>query len=1088
MRFLLLGPVSVEVQGQRHSLPRAQNRGMLALLALNPGRAMSPRAVTDAMWGGAGPESARTQVYGAIRQIRYLLAQLGHPNVLSSDRFGYRLNVEPDTIDASRFERLVGQARAAAKVGEHEQAERLLRHGLELFTGKPLFDAAGAYVESTRARLADARLTAVEDLADLELSHGRPELVVADLTALVQENPLRERLRTRLMLALYRSGQPADALRIAREYRKHLAEQQGLDPGLDITELEHRILGADPSLRGRRDATREQLAAAPAPAAPAAAVPAQLPADIPDFTGRADALRQLSDLLDSGGGGRAVPVAVLTGTAGVGKTALATHWACRNRARFPDGQLYLDLRGFAPATPLSPIEALARLLHALGIPQSAIPHDEESAAALYRTVLADRRVLVVLDNARSASQVRPLLPGGAGKTVLVTSRDQLAGLVASEGARRITVDVLPARESMSLLARRLGTAHVDDEPAYAAELADLCAHLPLALCIAAANLAGHPHQSLADYVDVLREGNRLSALTVDGETDSAVRSAFDLSYDALPDEARLLFRRLGHIPGPDFDDATAAALAATTPESARRVLLRLTAAQLVHEPAAGRYAVHDLLRLYAAERLRDDTDTERAATEARLYAHYVDRMSAAANRLYPQVLHIPRATSRSAGVPFDEESAAIAWLEAERPNLIAAIHHAAEHGPRRVAWLLADALRGHFWLSMNMVDWPVAAMSALTAAESDGDLLGQAAARLSLGQLSALAGRPDDAIRHDEEAIRLSQLVGWTDCETAAVGSLAIAYWQSGQPRPAIEHFLRALELSRKTGRWQGEAVYLGNLGVAYAELGQLALASTTLAQGLALYRKMGSRSGEALSLGNLGEAERQLGLLDSAAEHLVEAVAIDQEIGSRHGEVASRRSLGAVHRDGGRLAEAAEHVQAALVLARETGHRRQEPIVLDTLASIEVATGRYADAIGHGEQALVLARELGDQAVEASICSRLANAYRLIGEHGSAKEYGERGLHLARAYGSRALEGRALVALAAIHLELGNRDEATSCAAEAVDVQRETGHRLGHARALIVLGRALAPEGAAHWRAALALLDGTGAPEVDEVRAFLDG
>jgi hypothetical protein len=392
-----------------------------------------------------------------------------------------------------------------------------------------------------------------------------------------------------------------------------------------------------------------------------------LPADVTAFTGRRRQLEALDGLLESGADTTAVVISAIAGTAGVGKTGLAVHWAHRVRDRFPDGQLYVNLRGYAPTPPASPLEALAGVLRALGVAAEQVPVETEQAAGLYRTLLADKRMLVLLDNARDPDQVRPLLPGGPGSLVVVTSRHRLSGLVVKEGACRLTLDVLTPEEANQLLARLLGETRVHAEPAAAAELARACAHLPLALRIAAATLADRPQLSIAGYVAELGQGDRLGALAVDGDEQAAVRAAFDLSYAALAPGARRLFRLLGLVPGPEVTADAAAALTGTLPERAARLLDRLAAAHLIDQDTAGRFAFHDLLRLYAAERARhEDTGEERKAATRRLLDWYLHTVDAAARMLYPDKLRLPLplAEAPRPATPFADHRGALAWCEA----------------------------------------------------------------------------------------------------------------------------------------------------------------------------------------------------------------------------------------------------------------------------------------------------------------------------------------------------------------------------------------------------------------------------------------
>jgi tetratricopeptide (TPR) repeat protein len=704
--------------------------------------------------------------------------------------------------------------------------------------------------------------------------------------------------------------------------------------------------------------------------------------------------------------------------------------------------------------PLDPVQVVAGFLAALGVPPEQIPTELEQAAARYRTRLADKRVLVVLDNAHDVEQVRPLLPGSPGCLVLVTSRQRLAGLVARDGARHLALDVLTPREAHALLAGALGAERVAAEPDAAAELARLCAWLPLALRIGAANLTVAPQRSLAELVDELNQGNRLAALEVEGDEQATVRAAFDHSYRALNRPARRLFRLLGLVSGPDVSAQAAAALAQITPERAEGLLGRLTDAHLLTQPTPGRYAFHDLLRAYAIEQAHtQDTHVERDQATQRLLDFYLHTTDAAARLLYPHVLRLPLPPSDTPppATRFDRRARAQAWLDAERPNLVAAIGHAAAHGPRPAAWRLADALRGYFWLRMHTVDWLAVAHAGLAAADADGELRGQAAAHLSLAAFHHRQSEHEHAIAHSMRAAALSQQTGWLQGQSTALGNLGLGDLELGQPQQAADHLTHALGIDRHTGWLAGQAVKLTNRGVALLELGRLHEAADDAAQALEHYRRLGSRSGEAMALTNLGETDHLLGRLQAALDHVARALSLFREVGDRRGEAEILCLLAAVHRDRGRTTRALELAEAAVALARDLGDRKYEASALDTLATIHQRLGRPDQALACAQQALALAHEAG---------------YRLHESH-------------------------ALTTLAGIQLDQGQHQQARKHAKQALDLHRATGQRLGQARSLVTLGRAMQATGdndtaRGHFTEALALFSECGSPEAGQVQTFL--
>ncbi|HKE52258.1 MAG TPA: NB-ARC domain-containing protein, partial [Actinomycetes bacterium] len=493
-------------------------------------------------------------------------------------------------------------------------------------------------------------------------------------------------------------------------------------------------------------------------------MPAQLPRDIGGFTGREADLAWLSSMtVADPRPALAARICVVTGTAGVGKTALAVCWGHRVSDRFPDGQLYLDLHGHGPAAPMRPIQALTRFLHALGVPHERVPAEEAEAAGLYRTRLAGRRVLVLLDNAGTAEQVRPLLPATSGCVAIVTSRDRLTGLVARDGARRLDLGALSSDEAVALLAHTLGAAAVEEEPGAARELVTLCGGLPLALRIAAANLTDHRH-GLGGYVRRFAGSGRLASLAIEEDETSSVRVAFHYSYAALPPEQRRIFRLLGLIPGPDTTRATTGALAGVGPDAVTHALDGLAAAHLIEQPLAGRYRFHDLIRLFAIERATEEcAPAARAAAVGRLFGYYLAGVDAAARQAYPHVVRAePAAGSAGAVEPsprpeFGDEATAMAWLDAELPNLLAAARHAVQAGPSEVAWRLADALRGFFWIRRLLPEWLAVTEAGLTAATANGDPQALAAMHLSFGLAYRSIADYPTALPHLDQTVSLSR-------------------------------------------------------------------------------------------------------------------------------------------------------------------------------------------------------------------------------------------------------------------------------------------------------------------------------------------
>jgi DNA-binding SARP family transcriptional activator len=1051
MRFGVLGPVEVWDGQRRVPVGGPQQRGLLAVLLLRANQVVSVDRLVDSLWGDQPPATARGLLQGCVAGLRRVLREAGVAGRLETAAPGYRLRVEPGELDLDRFEQLAGEA---DRVGDPVRAGELLAQALAVWRGPALdgVDLAGSQAEV--ARLEERRLAVREQRIDLGLQRGAGPELAGELQALVQAHPLRERLWAQLMLSLYEADRRADALDAYQRLRRTLVEQLGVEPAASVQQL-HRTILAGGDARAENPA-RSPAASPPGPAD--AMVPAQLPAAAAGFAGRADALKRLDELLADAGQG--LRVGIISGMAGVGKTTLAIHWGHGVRDRFADGQLYVNLRGYSTSPPMPVIEALTGFLQALGVPAEQVPTEPDPAAALYRSLLADRRILVMLDNAHSLEQVRPLLPGGDGCLVLVTSRDMLRGLVAAEGAAHLGLDVLNSDEAGELLRRVLDRERVLAEPATAAELARLCGYLPLALRIAAANLRLHPRWRIADQVSQLAGDDRLGELTVDRDETAAVRAAFDLSYDSLDSPGRRLFRLLGLVPGPDFTAQVAAAAGRIPLGDATRQLDRLAAAHLIEQRSPDRFGLHDLLRVYAVECVRrEDTVEEREATARDLAGWYLRSADAAAAILYPEKIRLPLPAVESppalAPLVFDSPAQALSWLDTERSNLVAVVTSAATAGPRPAAWRLASVLYGYFYLSMYTHDWRVVARSGLAAALAAGDLPGQAAQLLSLGALYERTGDYSRAGTHYARALALSQRAGWLEGHAVALANLGILHRRGGRLQAAAEHYTRALEIDRRSGWRPGIAARLVSLGNIYAELGQLARAAEHYTEALEVNRETGSRSGQAIMRANLGQCCLLLGRIDEAIDLFTAARELNQEIGDRDLVADNHRALATAHRDAGRYGLALDLARTAVALVRETGGRRYEADALNALGSIHLCLDQVDQALEHHRTALELARATGERLHETSALVGLSAVHIELGEVPPGLAQATEAVTLARRHSYRLLEGPATIALAAAHLAAGEPDRAAEEARRAVELCRTTGQRLDEARADRLLGQA---------------------------------
>jgi tetratricopeptide (TPR) repeat protein len=997
---------------------------------------------------------------------------------------GYVLETDADRIDLHRFRDWVATSRELPD----GPAADLLNSALSLWRDKAFADmtSTSPWLHNLADTLEQERIAALLRRNDLALARGDHAELLPELHELCAAYPLDERLAAQHMLALYRCGRQADALAAYSTARSVLAAELGLDPSQDLIDLRQRILNSDPVLT-------LQSPAPPPPAQPQPRwlAPQQLPTGTIDFTGRDAELSEL-DATMHGEAFRlagAVPVITIDGTPGVGKTALAVQFGRRIATHYPDGQLFARLRAHQLAPPMTPMDVLTQFLKALGVAPERIPLDVDEAAALYRTLLANRRVLVVLDDASGPDQVRPLLPGNPDCAVLVTSRNRLSALVAKDGARRLTLDLLSEQAALALLGRIVGADRVAAEPAAATQLVRTCVRLPLALRIAAANLAADDDTSIAGYVTRLLHGDRLGALEVEGDREAAVRTAFDLSYRALRPNARLLFRRLGLLPGPDFTADIAAVPAGFAVTETEGLLRTLTTAHLVETVSNGRYRCHDLLRIFAVERLADDDGADREASRQRLHEYYLHAVDSVARLAYPHMLRLPAdpPARPPQAVEFADVNAALTWLDVELPGVMALVAQTAEHGPRRVAWTLAHSLRGYFLLRRNATDWRAVATTALHAAEADDDPHGITAAELSIADLHWTVGSHAEATDGYLRAVDLAKRMDWPAAEATGLGNLGSVQVERGELGLAGEHYQEALDRYRSLGNQGAQAVMLSNLGNVHWELGSLATAAEYFSAALALHDELGALAARANTLLNLGSVQHDLGRFGEAIDNLRAATDLSRQVGGRADEATALEHLADVHCDVGRYTEALELAGAALDLAVDIGARRIEAMAMNAIGSIRCRLGEPAIAVEHHQMALELAVTMDDRRSETEALIGLATAMLDLGEVGAAARYAQRALTAAGRLGYRLLTARSLLALGAVMLRDGRTEIATDHTSAALDIFHTAGAALGEGRARSQLGSCLAAAGDEagardERRKALELLSGIGAPEADAI------
>ncbi|MCR6487558.1 tetratricopeptide repeat protein [Amycolatopsis sp. OK19-0408] len=1008
MRYRLLGPVAVLGDTGAFRPGGQKQTSVLAALLLSPNRVVTEDRLIDLTWGENAPPSVRGRLQVHISELRKLLGR----DVILRRAPGYVIEVAPGERDVDVFDDLVAQARATSGPA----AVAHLRSALALWDG-PLGGVSEALAEHEGPALAERRLVALEELYEQELASGRHGEVVGELRQLVGEHPFRERLRAALMLALHRCGRTPEALEAYSRAHELLVDELGIEPGQALQDLRLRIL------RGEGE---------PAPPAPVAPRPAELPLDVRGFAGRAPELAALDEPGD---------VWVITGTAGVGKTALAVHWAHTARARFPDGQLYVNLRGFdADDEPLTPAAALAQLLRTLGVDLRDVPPGLDDQSKLYRSLLADRQALVVLDNARDVAQVLPLLPSSG--RVLVTSRHRLDELVARTGARSLGLGQLREDDSRALLSALLGE-RTEAEPEAAAELARLCGHHPLALRIAAANTGT---ASIGELVDELR-GDPLAQLGFDGEGESAVAKAFSVSYQALTPALRQAFRLLALVPGADFTAVDAAALLAVPAPEATRLLRGLAAANLVEAHAPRRYRFHDLARRYAEQCVRAEEDeAARESAWERLFTGYCAAADAAAALLGARIVALPREDAPVARSPiaFTEAAEAVAWLDVEVPNLSAALRQAATRGPYPGAWYLADALRRFFHDHGRRAEWLELAPIVLRAARDRGAQPAEALVHLSVGGAYFREGQHEAGIRHSEKAVQASRACGWRECEATAVANLGSMLEWTGRLSEAVEHSRRAIQLFRELANSSGEALALNSLSCHYRQLGRLEQAEDCLFEAVALCRKEDLPFWEAANLADLGGVLLAAGRLDETARAADQSLAEFRRLGSSFGEATALNVLSALRTARGEHADAVRTAEEALASVRRDGDRQVEAAALIALGRAAEGAGDLVTAERVLREALELTAESGLRGQLAEASATLASVLAAAGRAPEAGDHARAALDTARAGGYRLLEAEALLALAAVEAAAGRPTLAEGTAREARGLYRSVAHATG--------------------------------------------
>lgn len=972
----VLGPVQLrDAAGEWRSPAGPQLRLVLAFLALSAGHLVPAGDLVDVLWEDRPPPSARASLQILITRVRKALA--GVPECMI-ERYGegYQLHLSPGLADVLVFRSLVAAARQAR---DDQHAIAVLSQALMLWRGPAVADVPGTMrVESIRSGLAEEHLSAVQERFGRLLTAGRDTEAAAEIPFMLARHPFAERLAGMLMTAWYRGGRQAEALQVFRDLRDRLVRELGVEPGDELRRLHQRMLSGDPALARPAGPTRALLRVAdPAGSAGAVSagtasggvvdaesghglrtvhqqtstryadqlpppdnadagqrgapdattvVPRQLPAAPAHFAGRQRELTSLTGRLGASAGGGPTILAI-SGIPGVGKTALALHWAHQVQQRFPDGQLYVNLRGFdASSASVTPAEAISGFLECTGVDASQVSPRLDARAALYRSLLADKRMLIVLDNARDEAQVRPLLPGSPTCLVLVTSRNELIGLIAAEGACPVKLDVLTEPEAQQLLAGRLGAGRVAAEAAAVTEVTALCARLPLALAIAAARAVTRPTSPLACIADGLRSvRHRLDSLDV-GDEATNIKAVFSWSYRLMSEPAARMFRLLGVHTGPDISVAAAASLAVVSAQSAGAALSELLRAGLVQEQAPGRFTMHDLLRAYTADL---GNETERHEGRRRALDHYLHTARTAVGLVYPAARQITVAPPGPDAAPerLTGSGPALAWLQAEHQVLLAATAAAADFGFDDHAWQLAAVLREYLARRGHYIDWTKSQQVALAAARRLGDDAAQALALRSAGEALIQLGSWQDARSHLLDSLtmygNLRDDAGQASCHC----SMAQLSGSQGDHARALYHAQHALRLYRAAGDLAGQASALNGVGWDYALLGNNQRALRYCNKALELHRGAGNRFGEAMTLDSLGFCYHQAGRHGEAIMFYQQALGAYADIDDRYCRANTLIRLGETHQASGNLQAAHDNWQQAAKILDDLHHHDAEAV-----------------------------------------------------------------------------------------------------------------------------------------------------------------
>ena len=1024
LEFRVLGPIELWSDGRRCDLGPARARSILAMLLLAPRTVVPGPALIDRLWDTRPPPKARESLSAYIARLRASLrAALGDRVPLAGRGHGYVLEVDPELVDLHQFRRLRRQAGALAASGDYEPAAGLLREADGRWRGPALAGIRGDWVARTRDGLEEERRAAIQERVECELELGRHGELVGELGHLLAQYPLDETFIAHQMTALYWSGRPGEALRLYRDTRRRLVDEQGTEPGPALAGLHQRILGRDP-----------QLAVRPAGHRPGrGARPDTLPPEAAEFVGRRAELRLLAEEH-----GRSPRVVVIEGMPGVGKTALAGRAARLLAGQYPDGTLYLSLHAHDPgAPPLDPAEALHRLLRMLSVPASQIPAPVGERAALWRAQLSRRRAIVVLDDAGRPDQVRPLLPVAGQCLVLVTTRRALPEV----GARTLTLDLLPVDDAVTLFRRIAGEGRTPDVAQVTAAVG-LCGRLPLAIQLAAARVARDPLPGLAGLIEELspppaRPGGAGAAARPE------VTAAFDLSYGALEPGHQRFFRRLGISPCAGVSLPAAAALDGCTLAEAEKGVAALLDQHLLARAADGQFRFHDLIREYAAIRAeRDDPQAEQRQAVGRLLDYYLHTADRADRVLHPfrRRMPVPGTGRPAAGPALGTAPDAAAWLESEWRNLLQAARHAGRHEWQQrcadLTHVLADFLEtGAYW-----DEAATAHAAALQAGRDLADPARIARAALALSSVRQQTGQYERALPLAQEAAEICRSLADRRGEAEALDQIGMAHSRATRSREALAYFLEARIRYREAADQRGVAATLSHSGIACWQLGRPAEALAHLRDALARYRGLGDRRGEAKTLNNLGNIYLYGGYHRDALDAYQDSRAIFSEIGGAQGEAILDHNIGALCRYKGHYEQGLAACRRALAIYRDIGDLLDEAGVLNEIGAIYQSAGCADEGLVHHQRARLIAEEIGNVSQQLIALRRMADIHRGSGRPGEALDQYRTAARLAREVGDPYEEGKALEGIAESTLATGPPEAARIVFRQALDIFERLG------------------------------------------------